>query len=84
MDNPKVRSRTSKSSSLSEVLDSRILSGYYGVIKPSDLHPAFVLGLRLMPRPLIAYEEGSNDHDSVGSRRGQPRPQPAKAEVEEQ
>ena len=37
-----------------------------------------------MPRPLIAYEEGSNDHDSLGSRRGQPRPQPAKAEVEEQ
>ena len=24
-----------------------------------------------MPRPLIAHEEGNNDHDSPGNRRGQ-------------
>ena len=40
---------------------------YYGVIKPSNLHPPFVLGLRPMPRPIIAYEEGSSDHDNPRS-----------------
>ena len=40
---------------------------YYGVIKPNDLHPPFVLGLRPMPRPIIAYEEGSSDHDNPRS-----------------
>ena len=40
---------------------------YCGVIKPSDLHPPFVLGLRPMPKPIIAYEEGSGDHDNLGS-----------------
>ena len=60
--------RTSKSSFLSEVLDSRILRGYCGVIEPSDLHPPFVLGLRPMSRPIIAYEEDSGDHGNSGSR----------------
>ena len=39
-----------------------------GSIKPSDLHPPFVLGLSPMPRPIIAYEEGSGDHDNPRSR----------------
>jgi len=48
------------------VPDSRILRGYCGVIKPSNLHPPFVLSLRLMPRPIIIYEEGSGDRDNLG------------------
>ena len=41
---------------------------YYGVLKPNDLHPPFVLGLRPMARPIIAYEESSGDHGNPGSR----------------
>ena len=46
------------------------------VIKPSDLHPPFILDLR----PIITNEEGSDDHDNPGNRAkdnpvlGQPRP----------
>ena len=40
----------------------------YGVIKPSDLHLSFALGLRPMPRPIITYEEDSGDHGNLGSR----------------
>ena len=67
-DKPKVCPRTSKSSFLSEVPDSRILRGYCGIIKPTDLHPPFVLGLRPMTRLIIAYEEGSGDHNNPRSR----------------
>ena len=35
-----------------------------GVIKPNDIYPPFVLGLR----PIIAYEEDSGDHGNPGSR----------------
>ena len=59
--------RTSKSSFLSEVPDSRILRGYCGVIESNDVHPPFVLGLRPMPRPIIAYEEDSGDHGNPRS-----------------
>ena len=41
---------------------------YYRVLKPNDLHPPFVLGLRPMARPIIAYEESSGDHGNPGSR----------------
>ena len=40
----------------------------YGVIDPNDLHPPFVLGLRPMPRPIIAYEGESGDHGNPRSR----------------
>ena len=39
-----------------------------GVIEPSDIHPPFVLGLRPMSRPIIAYEEDSGDHGNPGNR----------------
>ena len=39
-----------------------------GVIEPSDIHPPFVLGLRPMPRPIIAYEEDSGNHGNPGNR----------------
>ena len=40
---------------------------YCGVIKPSDLHLPFVLGLRPMPRLIVTYEEDSGDHGNPGS-----------------
>ena len=39
-----------------------ILNYICGVVKPSDPHPPFVMGLRLMLRPIIAYEEDRGDH----------------------
>ena len=39
-----------------------------GVIESSDTHPPFVLGLRPMPRPIIAYEEDNGDHGNPGNR----------------
>jgi len=33
-----------------------------GVIKPRDIHPPFVLGLRPVPRAKIVYEEDSDNH----------------------
>ena len=41
---------------------------YCGARESSDIHPPFVLGLRPMPRPIIAYEEDSGDHDNLGNR----------------
>ena len=38
------------------------INATYGVIKPSDIHPPFVLGLRPMPRSRILYEEDSGNH----------------------
>ena len=35
-----------------------------GVIKPNDIYPPFVLGLR----PIIAYEKDSGDHGNPRSR----------------
>ena len=40
---------------------------YCGVIEPSDMHPHFVLGLRPMLRPIIAYEEDSGDYGNPGN-----------------
>ena len=38
-----------------------------GVIEPNDICPPLVLGLRPMPRPIIAYEEDSGDHGNPRS-----------------
>ena len=39
-----------------------------GVVKPSNPHPPLVLGLRPMPRPVIAYEEDRGDHGNPKNR----------------
>ena len=65
---PVIHLRISKSPSLSEDLDSRILKGYCGVIKPNDMHPPPVLGLKPITRSIIAYKEDSSDHGSPGHR----------------
>ena len=53
---------TSLEESISQLDDS------CGVIEPSDIRPSFVLGLRPMPRPIIAYEEDNSDHGNPGKR----------------
>ena len=59
------------------------MRGYYGVIESSDIYPPFVLGLRPIPRPIIAYEEDNGDHGNLGNCVEDSYSWLAKAEVEE-
>ena len=51
------------------------------VVKPSDPHSPLVLGLRPMPKLIIAYEEDKGDH---GSPKNCAKPRLAKVEVGEE
>ena len=44
-----------------------LLNNNCGVIESSDIHPPFVLGLKPIPRPIVAYEEDSDDHGNLVS-----------------
>ena len=54
--------RISKSFFPPKGLKSKILRGYCGGHKASDIHPSFVLGLRPMPRPIITCKKDNGDH----------------------
>ena len=68
---------------------STVCSSNYicGVIKPSDIHPPFVLGLRPMPRSRIVCEEDSGNHSDLENRAednpvlGQQKPRQKKSDL---